>query len=1028
MKKLQSFSQRFIKLSILSLSMLMMVSFINSVHASSSSYESNDIYLLIGEVTDANTGEPLAGVNIQIKGEFKGTSTDGNGAFSIDVEEGDVLVFSSIGYKTLEVPIGDEREISVAMEEDAQELDELLIVGYGVQSRESLVGSISTVQSAKIEQIPTASFENSIQGNIAGVQLISNDGAPGGNTQIRVRGIGSISASSSPLYVVDGVIMASGSIANLNDNGGRSTNVMSTINPNDIQSISILKDAASTAIYGSRGANGVVLITTKSGSSGAPRISIKSQLGFNQVASSTLLEPLNADEYTTLFLDGYIARGDTPAQAQARLDSRFEQLIDPSTGQRTDTRWLDELTRTGVNQSYDLSVSGGTESARYYISTNYFDQESHVIGSEFNRLSSRANVDVKVDNRIDISNKLMLSQTEQNGFTDGSAWANPLYSAFLLSPLIPIRDETGLFNAQHQNYFPMGGNNPVGSLSGDDLRNTQQFRLNNTISGQVRILDNLLFKSNWNIDIIKITESTYRNPRYGDGRNSGGFAEESEITRQDWTGTQTLSYIENFNSVHNVEALLGFEAQESETKSVYGYGQNFPNLTLRTLASAAEAFEATASQTQFNFASYFTRFIYDYDSKYFAQFSLRRDGSSRFGNNNRWGTFYSVGLGWAINNESFMQDMDQINLLKLRTSFGTTGNAGIGNFDSRGLYGFGRDYDGQPGGFPVSIANPDLTWEAQQNFNIALEIGAFDKLDATIEYFTRVSSDLLLDVPISRTTGFDDVTQNAGELENKGIELTVDLNLIRNADFTWNVGFNTTFIQNEVTKLTEAYIDGTKRREEGYDYQSYYLYDWAGVDPTNGDPLWYTDETRSATTNSISNAERFFTGQSATPDHFGGFNTSLFYKNISFDAQFTYSWGNHIYWSEERFIHGDGALTPRSTSRYAFENRWSTENPNSEFPRHRWGGNNGSNTANTTRWLHDGSYVRLRNVTLAYSFGTEDISRFGLKSARVYARGTNLLTFTKDDLYIDPEQNINGIAASVTPAIKSITFGIDIGL
>ncbi|MFV1884775.1 MAG: carboxypeptidase-like regulatory domain-containing protein [Balneola sp.] len=287
MKKLQSFSQRFMKLGILSLTMLMVASFINSVQASVSP-ESNEIYLLIGEVTDANTGEPLAGVNIQIKGEFKGTSTDGNGAFSIDVEDGDVLVFSSIGYKTLEVPVGNEREISVSMEEDAQELDELLIVGYGVQSRESLVGSISSVQSGKIEQIPTASFESSIQGNIAGVQLISNDGAPGGNTQIRVRGIGSISASSSPLYVVDGVIMASGSIANLNDNGGRSTNVMSTINPNDVQSITILKDAASTAIYGSRGANGVVLITTKSGSSGAPRISIKSQLGFNSVASSTL--------------------------------------------------------------------------------------------------------------------------------------------------------------------------------------------------------------------------------------------------------------------------------------------------------------------------------------------------------------------------------------------------------------------------------------------------------------------------------------------------------------------------------------------------------------------------------------------------------------------------------------------------------------------------------------------------------------------------------------------------------------------
>lgn len=1029
MNKLQFFSGRILEYcSIAAVMLLLVAGFSNNAKASDTNND-KDIYLLIGNVVDSETNEPLAGVNIQVKGEFKGAATDGDGTFSIDVDDDDILVFSSIGYKSVEIPVNGQREIFVEMEEDAQELDELLVVGYGVQSRESLVGSIQTVGSAKIEQIPTASFEGSIQGNVAGVQMISSDGSPGGNTQIRVRGIGSITASSSPLYVVDGVIMASGSIAALNDNGDRSTNVMAALNPNDIENITVLKDAASTAIYGSRGANGVILITTKSGRSGAPRISIKSQLGFNQVASSTLLEPLNAEQYTTYYLEGYTNRGETLAEAQTRFDNTFEQLIDPSTGNPTDTDWLEELTRTGVNQSYDLSVSGGNEAARYYVSTNFFDQESHIIGTDFNRLASRANVDVKVNNRIDISNKLLLSQTDQNGMVDGSAWANPLYAAYLLSPLIPIKNEAGLFNDQHKNYFPMGGNNPVGALSGDDIRNTKQFRLNNSISGQYRILDNLVVKSNWNIDVIKVTESQYKNPRYGDGRNLGGYVQENETTRQDWTGTQTLNYINSFNDVHNVEALLGYEAQQSEQKSFYGFGQNFPNLKLRTLASAAEAYDASATQTKYTFASMFSRFIYDYDGKYVAQLSVRRDGSSRFGSDNRWGTFYSIGLGWTISNESFMEDIEAIDLLKVRTSIGTTGNASIGNFPSRGLYAYGRDYDGSPGGGPSQIANPALTWESQQNFNIAFEIGALDRVVATVEYFTRVSSDLLLDVPLSRTTGFSDVTQNAGELENKGLELTVDLNLIRETDFSWDIGFNTTFITNEVTQLDEAYIDGTKRREEGYDYQSYYLYDWAGVDQSNGDPLWYTDETRSATTNDINSAERFFTGQSATPDHYGGFNTSVFYKNISFDAQFTYSWGNHLYWSEERFIHASGALTPRSTSTYAFENSWRPGDTDALFPQHRWGGNNTSNVANSTRWLHDGSYVRLRNVTLAYSFPVADISRFGLKNLRVYTRGTNLFTFTKDsDLYLDPEQNISGIAASVTPAIKSITFGIDIGL
>ncbi|MBO6622286.1 MAG: TonB-dependent receptor [Balneola sp.] len=1029
MKKFRFFSGRILSYCSVVTLMLLLVTGFSSDASASAINSDNDIYLVVGNVVDSETDNPLAGVNIKVKGKFKGTFTNGAGSFSLDVEADDVLVFSSIGYKTKEVLVNGQTELFVEMEEDAQELDELIVVGYGVQSRESLVGSISSVNSASIEQIPTSSFENSIQGNIAGVQLIANDGAPGANTQVRVRGIGSISASSEPLYVIDGVIMASGSIATLHDNGNRSTNVMTALNPNDIENITVLKDAASTAIYGSRGANGVILVTTKSGKTGDPRISIKSQLGFNRVASNSLLKPLNAEQYTTLFLEGYMNRGETQAEAQQRLDNRFQQLTDPSTGKPTNTDWLDELTRTGVNHSYDLSLSGGNEGARYFVSTNFFDQESHIIGNDFNRLASRANVDVKVNNKIDVSNKLLLSQTDQNGMTDGSAWANPVYNAFLLSPLIPVKNEAGLFNDQHKNYFPMGGNNPVGSLSGDDNRNTQQIRLNNSISAQARILDNLILKSQWNIDIIKVTESQYQNPRYGNGRNVGGYAQENEITRLDWTGTQTLNYIDNFNSVHNVEVLLGYEAQQSEQKSFYGYGQNFPSIKLITLSSAAEAYDASATQTKYTFASVFSRFIYDYDSRYIAQFSLRRDGSSRFGSDERWGNFYSIGLAWNMSTEEFLADMEEVDLLKLRTSYGTTGNAEIGNFPSRGLYGYGRDYDGSPGGVPVSIANPGLTWESQQNFNVALEIGAFEKLVATVEYFTRVSSDLLLNVPLSRTTGFDEVTQNAGELENKGFELTVDLNLIRKTHFSWDIGFNTTFIKNEVTKLTEAFNDGTKRREEGKDYQSYYLYDWAGVDPSNGQPLWYTDETRSATTSDINDAERFFIGKSATPDHYGGFKSSVFYKNFNFDAQFAYSWGNFLYGSQERFIHGDGGLTPRSTSTYAFENRWTPENPNSEFPQHKWGGNNNANVGNSSRWLHDGSYVRLRNVTIAYSFALDDITRFGLKNLRVYTRATNLFTWTRDsDLFYDPEQNINGLANSTTPAIKSITFGIDVGL
>lgn len=985
---------------------------------------------ITGQVTDAESGDPLTGVTVVLEGTTIGTSTDFDGEFSLDVPtQGGVLVVSYVGYITQEIAIGEQSEIDVELALDIQGLDDIVVVGYGTQSQEALTGSVSTIRSTKIAQVPVASFEGTLQGNMAGVQVTSLDGSPGSNTQIRIRGIGSISASNSPLYVVDGVIVASGSETNLTDNGNRSTNVMAGLNPNDIESISVLKDASSTAIYGSRGANGVILITTKSGTRGQPQISINSQVGFNTVASGSLYEPLNAEEYTQLFLEGYTNAGETLEQAQSRLDSRFEQLTDPSTGEATNTNWLDAITRRGYNQSHDLSVSGGSEAIRYYVSASYFDQESHIIGTDFNRLSSRANLDITINDYITVSNNFTVSGTDQNGMTDGSAWANPMYNAYLLSPLIPIRDAAGNYNADHQNYFPMGGNNPVGALSGDDDRNVDQVRILNNLAVNVKLLNNFTLRSQWNIDAFDINESTYKNPRYGDGRNSGGYAQENDVKYRAWTGTQTLNYLTNFSTAHSIEALAGLEAQKTTRNRVYAYGENFPNSKLRTLASAASSYNITANETAFSFLSMFARANYNFNDTYFISASLRRDGSSRFGSDNRWGTFYSVGLGWSILNENFMENVDFLDQFKLRTSYGTTGNAEIGNFPSLGLYGFGYDYDGIPGGTPTQIANPDLTWETQDNFNIGVDFGFLSRFSGTIEYFNKKSSDLLLNVPLSLTSGFTSLTQNFGEMTNKGLEVTLDAYLINTPEFSWNVGFNTTFLNNKITKLEEDFIDGSKIRAEGLDYMTYYMYEWAGVDQTNGDPLWYTDESKTETTNDINSAERVRTNYSATPDHFGGFNTTFMFKGITLDTQFSYSWGNSVYDSNERFINGDGALTPRSTSKDAFENRWIPGKTDAKYPMHMWGGNNNSNVAYQTRWMYDGSFVRLRNLTLGYNFKPDLISKFNLRSLRIYTRGTNLLTFTKDsDLQFDPEQATSGNANGLTPAIRSLTFGIDIGL
>lgn len=980
-----------------------------------------------GSVIDP-TGQPLIGVNIVIQGTSIGTQTDFDGNYKIDVEEGAVLVFSYLGMVTQTISVGDKTVIDITMKEDAAQLNEVLIVGYGTQTKESVTGSVGLVKSTELEQVPVSTFEQSLRGSMAGIQATALDGAPGSNTEIRIRGIGSITASSEPLYVIDGIPIQAGSVAT-NDNDGASTNVMASINPNDIENITVLKDAASTAIYGSRGANGVILINTKSGKIGKASISFKSLTGFNSQASRNILKPLNAAQYTELFLEGYINRGDTPAQAQARFDNTFQQLIDPSTGQPTDTNWLDAITRTGITQSYDLSARGGTEKVKYFMSGSYMDQESYIIGYGFTRFSARTNLEYKASDFLTVSNNISVSDITSSTSFDSGSFENPFKNTLELSPLIPIYDEQGRYNGEHINYFPLGGANPVGSLSGDDLWQTKQTRIIDNFAVTANILKNLSFRSQWNFDILGVNESQYKNPRYGGGATSNGFAYEATTTNKTWVGTQTLNYYTVFGTNHNFDVLLGYEAQKSTFESHSASGTQFPNAKVRTLNSASAEFTAGGSKSEYTFVSMFSRANYNYAGKYFLSGSLRRDGSSRFGADNRYGTFYSVGASWIATKENFLKDISFIDLIKIRSSYGVTGNASIGDFPSQGLYTYGQDYDGIPGGSPSQIGNPNLTWETQDNFNIGLDFGVFKSINGTVEYFKRVSSDLLLDVPISRTTGFTSLTQNFGEMTNSGLELTLNADIINKNDFSWSLGFNTTFIKNEITKLPENYIDGAYRREEGQDFQSFYLYNWAGVDQTNGDPQWYTDETKTEKTNNLANAKRFLDGKSATPDFFGGLNTSFAYKGFSLDANFIYSYGNYLFDSRARGSLGDGRLAPRSTATWLYENRWVPGKTDALVPLFKWGGHPGSNEPNNSRWLYDGSYWRLKDVTIAYRLPEEITSLLKLSSVRMYLRGTNILTFTKDgDLYIDPEQAINGDYNALTPAMKTVSFGLDIQL
>jgi len=999
-----------------------------------------------GTVKD-DTGEPLIGATIQVKGSTTGTVTDLDGGFSVEVPANNaILVVSYTGFETQEVAIAATNPtINIILATSAEQLAEVVVVGYGETSKEGLTGAVTSLRSDQIEQVPLASVEQTLQGNIAGLQSNLSNGQPGSQVEIRIRGQGSISASSEPLYVVDGVPLFNPGDALTAQS--ETANVMATLNPNDIESVTVLKDASATAIYGSRAANGVILITTKSGKAGKPSVKVSTQVGFNgwAISEDKNIKPLNALQYLDLFIDGELNRGNSMETAIGRFNNFYKDPISGlpaiditpdgsggyTTGEvRVDTDWYDELTRTGINQSYDVSVSGGSDVLTYFASASYFDQQSPIIGVGLDRYSTRANVSVQATPWLKVVNNLNVSRTSQSGPDDDTAWSNPMYLMYLIAPTIPVKDAEGLFYDQHKSFF-MGGNNPVGALSGDDDITWNLNRIVDNLSAEITLAKGLKFKSNWAIDLYNYNEFYFRNARYGDGRNANGFGQETTRAITNWLGSQTLNYNKTFADSHNISLLAGYEANKVQTRSFLVQGENYPpSPKLRTLENASIISGGNSSLTGFAFESYFGRFTYNYNYKYYLSGSLRRDGSSRFGSENRFGTFWSLGASWRLDQEAFVQNIDFIDELKLRTSYGVTGNAEIENFAWLPSVSFGIDYDGNPGGTFTNIGNRNLTWEQNTSFNVGLDFRLLDRFDGTVEYFWRESDNLLLNLPVSRTTGFTSATKNFGAMVNKGLELTLNADIIRGSDFNWSAGGNVSFINNKITRLAEPFVEGSGnrfRREEGREFNEYWVYDYAGVNPDNGLPLWYTDETREATTSVIGEASRFYIGKSGTPDFFGGFNTNVSYKNFSLSANFSFTWNNWLYDATAWITQGDGAFTPRSQTSLAL-NRWKQPGDVTDVPKFRWGGISNSNTQGQSRHIYDGTNIRLRNFTAAYTIPSATAAKLGLASARIYARGVNFWTWTRDpDLFVDPETAINGYIGSPVPNMKTISFGIDVG-
>ncbi len=972
-----------------------------------------------GKVTDEN-GSPVANASVSVKGSGTGTTTDTEGIFTLRVDrDARILVFSFVGKGSEEIAIGNRSTISVSLKPEDRSLQEVVVVAYGTQNKKKITGSITKLDGAEFENKPFTSVDQMLQGRVPGVFSTATSGQPGAVQNVLIRGVGSITAGAAPLYVVDGIPINAGDFSRLAP--ANSTNTLAGINPNDIESVSVLKDAASASIYGSRAANGVILITTKKGKAGKSKIRIDSEFGFGSVAYlNDLSKPLNRQEYFDLTREGLVNAGANQAQIDATLASL-------GFGNTYNEDWIDLVTRQGATQNVNVSLSGGDQKTTFYTSGGFFKQKSVVVGSEFSRYSGNVNLRHKANEKLTVGINLTGAFTKQLSPFSAGAFRNPVLAGYFLRPSQNAYNADGTLNISNtifnQTYNPL-------AIIEYDREDQNTIKTVSTFTGEYNILRDLKFTTKFGVDYFLLEEETYRNPFFGDSRTLGGQVSNFTTRVGNWIWTNMLDYHRDFlkNKELGMDVKVGYESQKSKQYNVSATGNGLPQTTVLVLPAPGTPVTATGARTDFSFVSMFSIVQFNYRNKYSLSGSVRRDGSSRFGVNNRYGTFWSAGAAWNLDQEEFIKNISFINSLKLRGSYGVNGNANIGNYDWRATYAFGNNYNQAPGSGPNNVGNPDLTWELNKPMNIGIDAVVLkNRINFTVDYYNRKTSDLLLDDPLSGTSGFTSIRANIGEMENKGWEVILNATPVKTKDFQWDVAVNFTANKNKITKLrNNADILALPFiRRVGVDVQAIYTRLWAGVDPTNGNPLWYVDGTKQATTSTIGQVQRAIIGTTA-PKGFGSFSTTFTYQGFSLDAQFNYVYGNLLNDNWAFILRSDGAFPQLNRQRRQLD-RWTKPGDITENPKYIYNNSNNS-TAVSSRDFFKGDYVRLRDLTLSYKVPKSVLSRIKLDNVLFYVRGTNLWTHAFDDkLTFDPEQPTNGTNNLQVLIQRTVSIGLTLG-
>ncbi|MEJ0056372.1 MAG: TonB-dependent receptor [Bacteroidota bacterium] len=960
---------------------------------------------ITGKVTSEEDKEGMPGINIVLKGTTTGTVTDISGSFRIAVPSPQsVLIFSFVGFETQEITVGARAVLDVLMKPDPKQLEEVVVTGYGEENRRSMPGSVVVIKSDKIQNSPIASFDQALQGRVPGMLVSGGSGQPGSSANVIIRGIKSLSGSNGPLYVLDGVPIAAG--------------VFNTLNPNDFESISVLKDATAAALYGSRGANGVVVITSKKGKSGETQVNYNFQFG-NSFAPQNRLEVMNSTEKIDFeLLTGGSPLADLSGEAIARL-----KLIN--------TNWQDVLFRTAITAQHDLSIQGGNDKTTFFISGNYTDQQGTVINTGLKRYTAKFNLQHEANHfRVGFNSSIGYSKNQTT--LEGNAYiGSPLNAVRWSNPYEKPYTDTGDYTQ-----IRSGQPNALQEL----LENHQRFNdvkgiLNANVEYFVPSIEGLSVKTSWGTDYTQRDGDTYFDRTTYTGKQTpgqSGSQGRSNSYNVNFVGTTSVNYRTSFGTDHDFSASAFHEVVYNQVKgfSFTGYGiagnlKNDGGITVSNTYLPVLGGTNTESALQ----SYFAEANYGYKKKYFAKAGFRSDESSRFGLDKRHANFYSVGLNWRLSDETFFKNFTtKVDFLKVYVNMGTSGNqSGIGDFGSLSLFTLGASYNGNAGILQAQPSNPNLGWETVQSFNAGLEYSVLKgRISGTAEFYINNTIDMLLPTQLSRTSGFSSITQNIGAMRNTGVELDLSANIFKIQGFEWNVNANFTYNKNEITKLVDGdeIINGLTIVKIGYPAATNYVVPYAGVNPANGDALYV--KKNGSLTNQFSSDDLVPTGTRYAP-RFGGFTNSFSYKGVNLSIFFSWVQGNKVFNNDRTNVENPTFYVDNLAK--SLLRAWKQPGDITDVPRIQTVGGLTTDPfqAQTSRYIEDGSFLRMRNVMLSYNLPAKWISRAKLRSVRVYVQGQNLLTFFKFQGW-DPELASGTLTGAQYPALRTVMGGINIGL